>query len=236
MPPWNKKDPKTGPLDPNAERPAEYAYVSDPALIAQPDLRVAGERERPYCNPLYPITRLFLENAAVSANEGYTNVAGFTNVAANVPITQTAGNTYQVGIGYSQKPILKQIRALLENNERRPSSVTNQGTFLEDFLFNAITMNAGFSYGKTLTIKNGSAIQTLNSRPSYYASLTYSLDLERMWIYAAHHDSDDRNRAVNAGYYYHAPCSDFWDGRTCLDSFMPPDTPPGVNQFPSPKQ
>src|SRR5208282_2332535 len=157
-------------------------------------------QENYYCNPLNRWTRLFLENAALGANWGYTNVAGSGNVAANVPIVQTAGNTYQAGIGYSQKPILKQIRAAVRELEgdRDPDALSDEGTFGEDFIFNAVTMSAGFSFGKTLSVKSGAPlIETLNSRPSYSATLTYSLPLETIWSHIVHPDA----RVVGPGYY-----------------------------------
>lgn len=222
--PWPDPEVTKEPSDPTLERPAKYAYVSDPAAIGQ-NIFAPTRDETFYCNPLRPITRLLFENAAVAFNEGYTNVAGFTNVAANVPITQSVGNTFQVGVGYSQKPILKQIRSLFFEDPKEPYSVRNQGTLAEDLLFNAITLNAGISYGKTLTIKNNTAaIESLNSRPSYYISGTWSLDIEKLWIHLAHPES----RTANSGYYFGAPCQSFWTGQVCNSA------PSGVNDVPQP--
>ncbi len=193
----------------------KFGYISDPPSIGQEQSATEQGRIQPdYCNPLYPTTRLLLENLMVSFNQSYTNVAGYPNVGANVPITQTAGNTYQFGVGFVQKPILKQLRAVFydqlykHDDEKTPSAVTQQGTLSEDLLFNALTLNAGMSFGKTLTIKNGTAIQTLNSRPSYYAGLTLSWNVERLYIHLAHPNA----RPADDGYYFRAPCPSFWYG------------------------
>jgi len=213
--------PGTPPEDPdNSTLAPKYGYVANPPSIGRikggspwgREMYVApGQVEPDYCNPLYPITRLFIENLFATVNDGYTNVAGSANAGAGVPITQTTGNTYQAGFGYMQKPLLKQFRALLPDGGI-PWEVKEQGTFWEDFVFNAFTMNAGFSYGKTLTIKNGTtAIQTLNSRPSYFVAGGLSWNLERMYIHLAHPGS----RTADDGYYYQAPCPAFWEGSKC---------------------
>jgi hypothetical protein len=77
-----------------------------------------------YCNQLNNFTRLVFENLSAGFNESYTNIAGSTNVGAGVPVTQTAGTTFQIGIGYSQKPILKQLRALFFPQEQLATPLT----------------------------------------------------------------------------------------------------------------
>jgi len=154
----------------------------------------------PYCQALSPVTRLILENAGVSATTGYGNSASFGNALLKNPgaeLTTTATNTYLLGVGYTNKPILKQLRALVLPADSR-YSVSKQGTFWEDFLFNAVTMNASYGWGRTLEVKGGMPIDTYNSRPAYNVSVTYALDLERMYIYAMHGGS----RPADQGYYY----------------------------------
>jgi len=159
------------------------------------------------------VTRLLLENLAFAVNDSYTNTAG-SNLGGSVPVTQTAGNTYQVGIGYWQKPIAKQIRSLFWDDPKDPAAVRKQGTLTEDFFYNALQLNAGISYGKTLTLKSGggsasSVVETLNSRPAYVVGLTYTLDVERAYIQLTHLGEDIRT--MDHGYYY-VPCgANFWN-------------------------
>jgi len=154
---------------------------------------------------LSPWTRLALENAGVSANYTYSNQAGVISSPGSSPtsiIQTTATSTYGVGIGYTNKPILKQMRALLYPSNVRDATY-RQGTFLEDFIYNAITINASISYGRTLALK-GSTVQptvpvnTFNTRPYYSVGATWSMDLERLWVYATKPGS----RPLDAGYYY----------------------------------
>jgi len=205
-------------LGPSAkENPPQYAYLDVPQYIKNNALM---ERLSPhdefYCNPLSPLTRVLLENLTAGVNDSYTNAAGSTNVGAGVPITQTSGNTFQVGIGYAQKPILRQLRAFW-HSDVVPAEVAEQGTPFEDFIYNAVFLNAGISYGKTLNVKQGggtpasSVIETLNTRPTYFVGLTYSIDLERAWIHIMHPYS----RAADAGYYYKPPCDQFFYGYPC---------------------
>ena len=200
--------------NPTYEPAPTKAYLDDLPSIAKTDtFHLFGERERTYCNSLSPVTRLLLENLAFAVNDSYTNTAG-SNLGGGVPVTQTAGNTYQVGIGYWQKPIAKQIRSLFWDDPRKPYAVTEQGKIWEDFFFNALQLNAGISYGKTLTLKSGggsasSVVETLNSRPAYVVGLTYTLDVEKAYIQLTHLHEDIRT--TDQGYYY-TPCGpDFWN-------------------------
>lgn len=214
--------------DPTYEPSPTKAYLDDLPSIGNTQYHLWGEKpEYKYCNSLSPMTRLLLENLAFAVNDSYTNTAG-SNLGSSVPVTQTAGNTYQVGIGYWQKPIAKQIRALVCTNPKNPAAalfcddpknpaaVRNQGKLSEDFFFNALQLNAGISYGKTLTLKNGggsasSVVETLNSRPAYVVGLTYTLDLERAYIQLTHLRGNQDIRTADPGYYY-TPCGpNFWN-------------------------
>jgi hypothetical protein len=181
-------------------------------------------QQRPFfgCNELYPWTRLVFENATLGASDAYTNVAGYPS--ATSPIVQQTGNSYQFGVGYTQKPFLKQLRRLVYWKSDHDPAIDNQGSLQEDLLYNALSMNAGISYGKTLTIKNQSVTESQNSRPSYSLGANYSLDLERLWIHIAHSDwkLDDRRDSrgtSDAGYYYEpteagpSPSQNFWPAR-----------------------
>jgi hypothetical protein len=141
------------------------------------------------CRELNPLVRLTLGNAVAGASDSYTNLAGFPSSTS--PIVRQSGNVYQFGIGYTQKPILKQLRRFVDlmygDFPTQPdSSITNQGSWAEDFIFNALLLNAGISYGQSLTIKNGTATNSVNARPSYSVGMTYALDLERTWVHFFH--------------------------------------------------
>lgn len=169
-----------------------------------------------YCRPLLPATRLILENAAISSTFQHSNQAGLTNVAATNPSNTAliqSNDSYSVGVGYVNKPILKQARAVVENDKDGRRDVSRQGTFWEDFFWNAILANASLSYGRTITVKNGQLTDSLVTRPSFSAGVTYQLDLERAYVHLFHTDFFRLdNRPVDAGYYY-APNPDdknFW--------------------------
>lgn len=176
-----------------------------------------------YCHALSPLTRLILENAGVAANDTYSNQAGYTN-ASTSNIKTTIANTYQVGIGYSNKPILKQLRALFYPADGRDAA-SKQGTFREDVLYNAFTMNAYVSYGRALQIQNGTAVNAYNTRPYYGVSATYALDLERMWIYLTKGGIlNDQVRAADQGYYF--------DARQATEPFFVDPMQPGRLRYP----
>ena len=168
---------------------------------------------RKYCNVLRPGTRLLLENLNAGITGGYTNIAGSPNLAG-LNITESATTFYQVGIGYVQKPILRHIRALFDEDPNRPAAITHQNSILDDFVFNAVQMNAGVGYGRALTIRDQDRIETANNRPQYSASLSYSLDLQRVYIHLFHGGVRGQTevRPVDAGYYYAPPNNSFWDG------------------------
>ncbi len=162
----------------------------------------AGEvlPKRPDCQPLAPFTRLVLENSAFVTSGGYSNSVGVAN--ALLPSTQlstVATTSYYLGVGYSKKPFLKQLRALLYPADSR-EAISQQGTFWEDFVWNAITMDASYSWGRQLQVKNGTASESFNTRPYYSISGTYTLDLEKMWIYARHWGYPD-TRPADQGWY-----------------------------------
>ena len=165
--------------------------------------------DKDVCAGLDPVTRLLLENLTAGATAGYSNVSGSPNVGANLPVVQTSTSTYMVGIGYSQKPILAQIRAIGEDPSL-PRIVTNQGSTLEDFVFNAVRLNAGMGYGKTLQVKNGDGVVTSNTRPTFFVGLTYALDLERAYVHLFHGGAD--NRPADPGYFVVPACANFWAG------------------------
>ena len=160
--------------------------------------RVATDYPYPGCHELSAVERLIFENAVAGASESYTNLAGFPSATA--PIVQQSGNVYQFGIGYSQKPLLKQLRRLVHYNADDPA-ISSQGSWSEDFIYNAILFNAGVAYGQSLVIKNGTATTSSYSRPSYSVGMTYSLDLERAWIHLIYGSLDDA-RPADQGYYY----------------------------------
>jgi hypothetical protein len=105
------------------------------------------------------------------------------------------------------KPVLKQIFMALRGDEDGREDVARQGTWQEDFLWNAVTMSASASYGRSVTTKNGQISDALTTKPSYSVSATYQLDLERLYVHTFHADS----RPVDAGYYYeYNPQNRFW--------------------------
>jgi len=136
------------------------------------------------CQPLSPITRLLIENSDFVASGARSNSAGFANalLPSNQGLVTTATTTYSFGVGYSRKPILKQLRALLYPADSR-EAIAQQGTWLEDFFWNAITMDASYSWGRQLQIKGATGpIDSYNTRPFYSASATYTLDFEKLYI------------------------------------------------------
>ena len=143
-----------------------------------------GSDDRGDCRPLSPLTRLITENSDFIATGGYSNSVGVANalLPSNQLIT-TATTNFAVGIGYSKKPILKQLRALFYGSDSR-EAIAWQGTFWEEFFWNAITMDASYSWGRQLQVKAGIATSSYNTRPFYSISGTYTLDIERLYIYA----------------------------------------------------
>jgi hypothetical protein len=170
---------------------------------------------RANCEQLSPWTRLALGNLSAGVSGIYTNIAGSPNIGADLPIVETATTAYQVGIGYKGKPILIHMRALFDGDTEKklPSVVANQGTPSEDFVFNAVQLNAGVSYGRTLKTKDTIGIRSGNSRPVYSVALTYSIDLERAWAHIL--ERAPNARPVDPGYVYKAGCPGFWNGEKC---------------------
>jgi len=156
----------------------------------------------PACKPLYPLTRLLLENASISANDTYTNQAGIGNTLIAHPNTTAeiqSSNVWQFGIGYTSKPILKQVRGLFLSNDEREATA-QQGTFWDDVFWEAIAMNASLSYGQALAKTNGMLTDALTTRPFYSVSASYSLNLERMWIYLSN-GFNSNVHPMDPGYY-----------------------------------
>lgn len=173
----------------------------------------------PYCQALSPLARLMFENAGITATTGYGNSAVYGNTLLKDPVlTTTSANTYLLGVGYTNKPILKQIRALFFPADSR-YAVSKQGTFCEDVLFNAITVNASYGWGRQLEVKAGLPIDTYNSRPAYNVSVTYAVDLERLYVYALHGGS----RPVDPGYYYGPTRNDFYKDTNQRFGIVPED-------------
>jgi hypothetical protein len=131
---------------------------------------------------------------------------------ANTALIQS-NDTYSVGVGYVNKPILKQARAVWENDKDGRRDVSRQGTFWQDFFWNAILANASLSYGRTITAENGQLTDSLVTRPSLSADVTYQLDLERAYVHLFHTNFFQLdNRPVDTGYYYEPNPNDknFW--------------------------
>src|ERR1700735_1002049 len=171
----------------------------------------AGEvlPKRGDCQPLAPLTRLFLENSAFVASGGYSNSVGFANaLLPSNPLITTATDSYFLGVGYSKKPILKQLRGLFFPADSR-EAIYDQGTWKEDFFWNAITMDASYSWGRQLQVKNQVPSDSFNSRPFYSVTGTYTLDLEKVWIYATHGFSSD-TRPADQGWYFGPKSSDYF--------------------------
>lgn len=176
----------------------------------------------PGCHELNPVTRLVTENAILGASDAYTNQAGIPGGASS--IVQQEQNVYQFGIGYAQKPILKQLRRLLDINDyddEPDPAITNQGSWAEDFIFNAVLLNAGTAYGESLVLKNGQATTTSYSQPIYSVGVTYALDLERAYAHVFH--GYDNSRPADPGYY-------FTPGTPAPPAFPPPPVP--ASRFP----
>lgn len=208
--------------EPPRGTPPGFAPMSGPSGIVndikcQPQLRVGEEAtaRRRGCRMTPRWTRLAFGNLYAGATGAYTNVAGSPNVAASLPITESSTTTYQVGIGFVRKPILNHLRGLLDDTGEVPAAVRNQGGILEDLLFNAVHLNAGISYGKALTTKDGSSILTSNSEPAYSVGIGYSVDIERLagHVMAKRKESE---RPVDAGYIFQPMQGcDFWSGVKC---------------------
>ena len=161
------------------------------------------------CTPLSPWTRFFLENASFSANDSYTNQAGLQNTLIANPGTTAqiqSSNIWNVGVGYSSKPILKQIRALFYPADEAYAT-SKQGTFWEDAFWEAVAVNASLSYGQALAKTNGMLTDALTTRPFYSLSASYSLSLERMWIYATQTGNPNAH-PVDPGYYINSEFQD----------------------------
>ncbi len=160
------------------------------------------------CRALSPWTRLLLENAGVSANYNYSNQSGLISSPGSNPtsiIQTTATSSYGVGVGYTNKPILKQFRSLFFPSNSRYATF-QQGTPMEDLVWNAITINASYSYGRTLAIKNSVPTNTFNTRPYYSVGATWAVDLERLWVYGKRVEENDRyDRPLDSGFYYRPP-------------------------------
>lgn len=212
----------TAPSPPTANIPS-YSNPAGPNIINDINCRprlshnskapgMNRDPAREYCKILHPGIRLVLENMIAGVTGGYTNIAGSPNLGANLAITETATHFYQVGIGYVQKPVLRQIRALFDDPDK-PRAITSQNSLLDDFLFNAVQLSAGIGYGRALTIKNDDRINTENDRPQYSATLSYSLDLQRTYIHLFHGGLRGHSeiRPVDAGYYYAPPSGGFWN-------------------------
>lgn len=211
-----------GPPPPTNNVPG-YSDVKAPTYIndikCRPPLKY--QKTRPvdadamkYCRPLSPWTRLLLENLSVGAGYAYTNIAGVQNVSANLPVVSQNTNSYQVGGGFSGKPILRHVLALFDDDPSRPREVRAQGSALEDLLINAVQLNAGGGYGRAQLVKNGTAVTSATSRPSFSVGINYVVDLERLYIHLVHNDWSDSShdtRPVDAGYYY-SPEAGFWEG------------------------
>jgi hypothetical protein len=164
---------------------AELSYTwkkEDGNLVAKPSSPGAVSDRRADCVPLAPLTRLILENSDFVVSGGYSNSAGVSNglLPGNQLIT-TATTTYFGGFGYAKKPILKQLRGLFYKADSR-EAIALQGTFWEDFFWNAITLDASYSWGRQLQVKGGMPVDTFNTRPFYSVTGTYTADLEKLYI------------------------------------------------------
>jgi hypothetical protein len=89
---------------------------------------------------------------------------------------------------------------------RWSKDVARQGTPTEDFILNAITMNAYGGYGRTLASHDGMISDAFTSKPFYSVSLSYGIDLERLYEHVRFPDS----RPVDPGYYYQTIQPPFW--------------------------
>jgi hypothetical protein len=180
---------------------------------SDPANKLVGLTDDKHCGQLYPITRLAFENLSLGVTGGYTNLAASPNLGANLPIVRNSTTTYRVGIGWSGKPIVRQLRSVWLNED--PNSVSlavmRQGSAWEDFAINPWVLNAAVGYGKTSVLKNEDRIRAGGSRPSYSATLSYVLDLERVWVHLAH--GEGAARPVDPGYYFAPGNEDWWEGR-----------------------
>jgi hypothetical protein len=178
----------------------------DGSQLSSIDYEVPGGLAEPNCKPLKPVTRLLIENAIFTSNDTYSNQTGYGNTVFPSNTFQGGwNNTYQVGVGYANKPIIKQLRSLFYPADGRQDAY-RQATFWDDFFWNAITVNASLSYGRQYQVKNGTPTIALTSKPFYSVSATYAVDLERLWIYATKPNS----RPAESGYYYQADTQAFF--------------------------
>jgi len=180
-------------------------------------------KRRDDCVPLSPLTRLIIENSDFVATGGYSNSVGLSNalLPSNQLIT-TATTNYSVGIGYAKKPILKQLRALFYGANSR-EAIAQQGTFLEDFLWNAVTLDASYSWGRQLQVKAAVPVDTFNTRPFYSVSGTYTLDFEKLYIDLKNLGVSPRTvRPADQGWYFEPKDSGYYqDPADANDSDAP---------------
>jgi len=179
---------------------------SSPGSVVPPP-----DKFRKDCVPLAPLTRLILENSDFVASGSYSNSAGVSNalLPGNQLIT-TATTSYFVGVGYAKKPILKQLRALFYPADSR-DAISKQGTFMEDFFWNAVTFDGSYSWGRQLLVKGGTPVVSYNSRPFYSAALTYTADLEKLYIDLKNGSFHPQTvRPADQGWYFGPKDSDYY--------------------------
>jgi len=185
-----------------------------------------------HCGELSPLTRLAFENLAAGVTGGYTNIAGSQNIGAGLPVVSTSTSTYRIGIGWVGKPIVRQLRSVFFHEAAEPNepdafglhfgpedetsksprlAVTHQGSAFEDLVVNPWVLNATIGYGKTLQLKDGDRIEAAGSRPSYSATLSYVVDLERLYVHVFH--GQDFGRPTDSGYYFAPGSEAWWHGR-----------------------
>ncbi|MBM4264705.1 MAG: hypothetical protein FJ145_25195 [Deltaproteobacteria bacterium] len=131
-----------------------------------------------------PWERLAVNNLKLSLSYSFTNKAGVSDVADGQPTprpTITGTNAFQLSFGYSDKPIAKQIRAIISGDLDGREECMREGTLWEDLFFNALKFNANIAEERTLKKTANLISRSLTTRPTYQVGIKYELPLDQIW-------------------------------------------------------
>ena len=185
------------------------------------------------CQPLNPWVRLLLENAGASASYQHSDQSGLLNAGSTNPGGSAfidTGDTYSVGFGFVNKPILKSFVEIWQCDQDGRKDVARQGTKIEDFVLNAVTLNTYFNFGRQLDLRDATHIGSRTTGVGYSVSVTYQIDFERAYVHLFHGCLENTDgclhnyvRPVDPGYYYDASWESprFWPDAPQYNSDRP---------------
>jgi len=155
----------------------------------------------PGCEAMHPAVRLFTNQLGAGAVITYSNLSGraFAGTPETSAFQTEEKTTYQFGFGYDKKPILRDIRAVLEGDTEGYKAVLRQNTPVEDFVFNAFTFTGGLSYGRNWVETNDELTTSNSDKPYFLVQANWSVDLQRVIQYVAY-----GAQPADTGYYYRA--------------------------------